>query len=293
LAVVWGYQPLPLPSFGVIARKDYRTGEWSEKPVHVTNGAPRLRGDAVVDLYFTPCLFSEPRRVKRAALTGRWLFADLDAVNPADLDLAPTLAWETSPGRFQCVWLLDRPLGPAALEALNQRVTYHVGADRGAWDLARVLRLPGSISTKHGEPFPVALLPGPRPVHRYEDVAALVRHVTVPGTGAVDAALPPSLPDAQEVYERHRAVLPWEARKLLNTRTLVVGDDRSRSLWKLERLLLAAGLTEAETLVLARESVWNKWRGQSRELAALWRDVQRASVVVAGAQTAATKGADK
>src|SRR3546814_7114824 len=57
----------------------------------------------------------------------------------------PTIAIESSPGRFVGIWVLDGPMD----EELNRRLTYHVGADHGGWDLTQVLRFPGTKNYKY------------------------------------------------------------------------------------------------------------------------------------------------
>lgn len=116
---------------------------------------PHLDGD----LYFTPNLFSRPRRRKELVLPSRWLYADLDQVDPHTIDdPQPTIAWESSPGRYQCLWLLDRALEPQQHSDTNKRLTYLVGADKGGWDLTQVLRIPGTFNHKYDEKPKVKLL---------------------------------------------------------------------------------------------------------------------------------------
>lgn len=102
------------------------------------------------DLYFCPNTFSEPRRVNQCALPSRWLYADLDEIDPSELDIEPTVWWETSRDRFQCMWLLDEAIDPSTHARINQKLTYFCAADKNGWPLAKVLRTPGSKSTKHG-----------------------------------------------------------------------------------------------------------------------------------------------
>jgi hypothetical protein len=55
------------------------------------------------------------------------------------------------------------------------------------------------------------------------------------------------------------------------------GEDRSARLWELECLLIEAGLSPEETLVVVRGTVWNKFRKQKREVEQLWREVMKAA----------------
>ena len=98
LSNVWSRHPQP--GYGTIAQ-NYATDTWHERYVHCAD--VRLRGSNVDDLYFTPCVFSRPNHRGPYVLPSRWLYADLDEVDPRGLHsaLTPTLAWETSPARFR------------------------------------------------------------------------------------------------------------------------------------------------------------------------------------------------
>lgn len=279
LSAIWSKQPEG--GYGFISTKNFDTGEWTDRSV---TEVPEVLAP-VGDHYFTPNRFSENRRLRKHALPGRWLYADLDEVDPRGLSIAPTLAWETSPGRFQSAWLLDRPVNPRRLEILNQKLTYFTGADRGGWSLTKVLRIPGSPSNKRREQgisWTVRLIstregPGPLPTYTVQDMTALLADVD-PQRGPEGGV--PDLPDidklnAMSLWRRYRAALPARARQLFNATTVVRGDDRSARLWELEGLLLRAGLPAAHVLVLVRSTVWNKYAGQSRELRQLWSEINR------------------
>jgi hypothetical protein len=68
------------------------------------------------DVYLAVGLYGDKRRERAAVRALRWLWADLD-----EHDLAPavppaTLVVETSPGRTQALWALDRAVDAAAAE---------------------------------------------------------------------------------------------------------------------------------------------------------------------------------
>src|SRR5688572_7807154 len=61
------------------------------------------------DLYWCPSLFEVPKRQTEHAMDEHALWADLDVVDPHTLkgtQYEPTIAWETSPGRYQALWVL-------------------------------------------------------------------------------------------------------------------------------------------------------------------------------------------
>jgi hypothetical protein len=289
LHAVWSRQVGP--GYVTVARKQFDTGQWRERALRVGPNMPGLRGSATDDLYFTPVLFSEPNHRSENALPSRWLYADLDEADPARLpvELRPTLAWETSPDRFQCLWLIDRPLERVTFEAVNQRLTYLVGADRSGWDAAQLLRVPGTTSRKRGKPHRVRLLSGPRPMHRYEDVAAMVAHIDVISI-TVPTPMIGRLPDRDSVLTRTK-LSPMDRRLLRET---AASADRSGALWHLELRLFKAGLSCEEVYVLVLPTVWNKWRNRPQ---GLWREVSRAQQhyarsrsLASGADSRATRG---
>jgi hypothetical protein len=234
-----------------------------------------------LDVYFSVNTFSEFKRRKQFTLPGRWLYADLDEVDPGSLtDLRPTVAWTTSRGRYQCLWLLSRPLGPSKLARLNQLTTYYTEADKGGWGLTKVLRVPGSISTKHGYNFAVKLLWDDGPTYSPAEILSVVKV-------AKSKASSPSL-DEKQALPKLPKVTPSsilrkrkpnaKARKLYKAK--VARGDRSARLWELECLLLRAGCTPEETLIVVRKTVWNKYAGQDREVSQLWTEINKAAATV-------------
>jgi hypothetical protein len=229
-----------------------------------------------VDLYFAPHLFRRKRRRNDYALPGRWLYADLDESDPRTLTaLPPTVAWETSRGRYQALWYLTKSLGPDELAELNQRVTYFTDADKGGWSLTKVLRVPGSISTKRGDDFKVRLMWWRDEVkYTPQQVQKLTRKVRTPSTVVPelkDLKLPKAAPD--RIVRRFN--VPGRVRKAL--RATEARGDRSERLWMLYQDLLSAGMKPEQVLVVVRPTVWNKYSGQRREIKQLWYEINKAA----------------
>lgn len=273
LRVVWSKQPHwdgPRAGRAVLSVKDWETNEWTEYPQPIG----KVKVPTLTDLYFAPNLYTGKLRRKIYALPGRWLYADLDEVDPRTIDLKPTVAWETSPGRYQALWLLKRPLAPEQLAKINQKLTYAVEADRGGWSLTKVLRVPGSVSTKHGTEHEVELLWSKGPVYEGGVLWDQVKKVVTP---------------ADEVGELPELVVPDQSARLLlkeyeipqKIRKMALaeetdGQDRSATIWKLERDLLENGMPAEAVFVVVKASVWNKFKGQGRENKQLWTEIQRA-----------------
>lgn len=245
-----------------------------------------------VDVYFAPCLFRRKRRRQEYALPSRWLYADLDESKPQLLNsLPPTVAWETSRGRYQALWQLTSPLEGEEFLDLNQRVTYFTGADKGGWSSTKVLRIPGTISTKHGDDFQVRLMWWKDTAYDPELVSRIVAKARVPQTkvkGIPDLKLPKAPPD--RILKRYAKKLPGRVRKLLAATE--ARGDRSERLWQLYGDMLGAGMKPEQVLVVIRPSVWNKYAGQRREINQLWSEITKAAAVLETKKKKARKKPD-
>lgn len=210
------------------------------------------------DIYFTPNLFDRPERKKEYMISSCWLYADLDRVDPREIERGyrPTIAWQSSPKRFQALWEIPQSLDMEDHGVLNKRLTYYLGADRSGWDATQVLRLPGTRNYKYDPPPKVKLLWNDgrlvvnwRKVHKQPlPVPKKLRLVKVNGDG-----------------------LPAGVRAKLKAR--VATGDRSKVLWRLEKQLLELGYTQEEVFALLKPTVWNKFDTDDR----LFAEIQRAA----------------
>lgn len=221
------------------------------------------------DLYYSVAQFAERGRKIEDVLPSAWLWADLDEVHPtqgAGLGFLPTVAVESSPGRYQALWKLQRELKPKSLERLNRGLSYALDADRGGWDLTQVLRIPGTRNYKYPDAPWVKLLWINEEEYDPKEIWAAVRDI-VPDD-ELRGVVSPSLP---------RRPIPSRAKALLRTPLAqVVEGERSARLWELECLLAEAGLSEEEIFGLTVDSAWNKWRGVSSGRLRLSRDIKKA-----------------
>ena len=84
----------------------------------------------------------------------RAIFAEMDQAPRKDWPLKPSIINETSAGKFHVYWLVDAetPMDGDTFEAVQKRLVLDYGADNGAKDRARTLRLPGTWNLKTGRP---------------------------------------------------------------------------------------------------------------------------------------------
>jgi hypothetical protein len=240
------------------------------------------------DVYFAPCLFGDKRRIEQYAEPERTLWADLDAADPEQIDqqYRPTIAWESSPGRYQAIWLLSKPrVGASWAGNENHKLTLFLGADPSGWDTTQLLRVPGRPNHKpdhrtNGSQSVAGRFMwdnGPRYTpDDFDDLPAVVGA----GEDAPDLLDDDLLSgiDRHEVWGRVRLKVSAKVREYMGVRKLsdAVGADRSEILWQIERDLADAGCTLAEIVAVVKKSVWNKYAGRNDEIKRLKAEAAKA-----------------
>ena len=132
-------------SYAFFALK-YRDGRWKDyaiKRAEFKNAEAWVAAHRSENVYWCPHVFHSPRRREEFAMPSQYAWIDLDEVDPRTLRYRPTIAIQTSPGRFQGLWKFDRPL----LKSLRKGLNDFCKGDSGGWMLTKVLRVPGTRIT--------------------------------------------------------------------------------------------------------------------------------------------------
>lgn len=217
------------------------------------------------DIYFCPHGFNTKDRIKASAVLPNMLWADLDEVDPSTCKIKPTIAIESSPGRYVGLWITDKPVS----EDLNRRLTYYIGADKGGWDITQVLRMPGTMNHKYDSKPRVKIKWTDGPSYKVDELEERIPAPRKKLNGHA-AGL-----DAVELFKKYQKLFsPWCRRELLNGRPS--HGKRSEVLWKLEQELIEKGLSTEEALILLKASPWNKFRGRQNEDEQLRRELDKA-----------------
>jgi RecA-family ATPase len=260
----------------------YREGTAFQWPKDRAKIIEHMKTNEDNDLYWCPMLFEYPRRQAGVAMDEKALWADLDEVDPHGLsEYQPTIAWETSPGRFQALWLVSSGdiLGASRDGDINQAMTDYIGADPSGWDITQLLRIPGwknhkpEYRSKDGKPKQGKLLWTDGRQYGADEFNDLPRRDVSALTGEVleDEI---SRIDRHEVWGRVRLKVSKRVRELVTARA--AAGDRSDALWEIERDLADAGCTIPEIVVIVKATVWNKFEGRADELRRLISEASKA-----------------
>ena len=273
LSAVWGSRN------GYVFLPYKEAGHWNEAPGLAYGGAlPEIaepRGHA--DQYFCPVVFSEPHRKKEYALPTNLLWADLDPVHPDQCRVRPSVAWESSPGRYQALWFLTHEIDPGEAAALSKRIAYSDGGDKGGWDLTQVLRLPGTHNFKYDSAPEVQLLWAKSRAYSVEEIKGAYPPVNGEAPVATNGLVWPELDEA--IIQSAISSLPMGYRRRLMQDTS--GADRSLELQKLTRDLIRFGVSPDVVLMIIQRSTWNKFHNRADEHLQLIKQVEGAMAAVA------------
>lgn len=235
--------------------------------------------------YFCPNFLSTKKRDYTSVMSCPTAWADLDSCPPTLLQVSPSIAVQTSIGKYQAFWRFEEPQAPHIAEDVSRRISYfHAaqGADKGCWNRSRLLRIPYTPNYKYGDisTAPVVVVVNTSPAlfrvsdfSTYPEVQAL-KFASEPQPLEID--LPKE--DPLDILQRYVGKLNQNAFGLFSQEPDEIKGPWSERLWNLEKLCVEAGMTLEETYLIARESKCNKYRRDGRPEAELWAEVKKAFI---------------
>jgi hypothetical protein len=252
---------------------------WPKDKVQIIAHLNQHKGD---DVYWCPSLFEGPKRRLELAMDEHALWADLDEVDPREIeDYPPTISWETSPGRYQALWLISGGdiQGASWAGRENQRLTYHLRADQSGWDTTQLLRIPGWANHKpeyrdaENNPAQGRLINGNGRRYLVDEFDELP---DVPNAAVVVDILEDEIDrvDRHAIWGNVRLKVSHRVREFMAAKS--ASGDRSDTLWEIERELADAGCSVPEIVALVRTTVWNKYTGRSDEIRRLTTEAAKA-----------------
>jgi len=210
------------------------------------------------DVYFCPNAFSEPHRRTGFALDSRYAHCDIDKADPVGYDPSPNILWETSPGRFQGIWIWREAAEGRIAEQYSRNIVYKDGGDQGGWSITKMLRVPGTINHKPDYDRPVVTL------RTYDDrpqaLPASIATINAPAAMPTSSFNPASGDEAAAIMARYRRSMGLPAGALMNARQVLRGD-RSGAVFQIVSGLIKAGAPDADiaTVLVANPYFIDKW----------------------------------
>lgn len=231
-------------------------GEWKEHPFkrsELKKVPAFIKENLDKNLYFSPMGYSGPRRKSEYIVKPHVMWSDMDERDPRTVAIRPTIAIESSPGRYVGLWLTDSPV----TNKDNKRLTYFIGADKGGWGYTKVLRIPGTINYKYAHSPRTRILWGDGDEWKLSELLSKLP--------AKEEKLTSSEMTSAGVLSKWRKKLSWGVVKLIEQRQPPPTGKRSEVLHRLFCECAEVGMSKDETITLLSSSVWNKFAGRSTE----------------------------
>lgn len=233
------------------------------------------------DVYFSPIVYYEQRRIRENAKAVAVIYADADTCNPENFWVKPSVVVETSEKRWHAYWVLDVVSEPNRVAMLAKQIAYahkDQGCDVSGWNPTKLLRVANTSNLKYGTSQPVTATTNGT-IYSIEEIEQAYASIVV------DKVLEPSI---EALPENIPAVMTVLSKVSSNKEVLSLyideptpNADLSKMLWKMEMELFRQGLTAEEVFTVAKHAKCNKYHSphRPRRLDAdgdLWREVLRA-----------------
>lgn len=238
------------------------------------------------DVYFSPMLYSVPRRKKSTVSVTPVVYTDTDQFDPKRFLVKPTINIESSPGRTHSYWVLDQTdYEPSDVSRVSRAVAMmhdernesgdKIGVDPSGWDLTQLLRVPGTKNTKDGKNEDVFVRDFSGDVYSLDDIANAYDPQNVAAVEIhVASSMPTDIPEPISILPR-LASIP----KLSDLYSKVPSHDQdwSDTLYLFVSECLREGFTPAEILSVGWNAACNKYRRDGRPMEHFWEyDITRA-----------------
>ena len=187
------------------------------------------------DLYlsFTPTGGLE--RKKPNAQDTYIIAQDIDGA-PIPTDLPPSYYWETSPNKYQGVWILDNKVNSQEHEILCRKLVKKYGFDPCGVDIVHLYRIPGTVNHKYATDFKVSGMMGEGTVYRKRDFVKHLEDVEIRKSTIVgDEEIKTINADLDNILDEYNAMSEF---------THEMAIDRSEWAWRLENKLISNGASK-------------------------------------------------
>lgn len=192
----------------------------------------------------------EDRLLENAKPT-RFLVADIDGAE-IPKEFPPSYYWETSPNKYQGLWISDKVIAPKDYEVLAHAMVKKFKFD-SASDIVHLYRIPTTINHKYATPQEVSEPKGDGVVYRRQDIFEILEYDKYKkGTkkkNVKSKRIPNKDYDLEELYKKYE-VKPLVEREI---------TDRSAYVYAIAKALYEQGAKSSEVKFVVMSTDQDKW----------------------------------
>lgn len=192
----------------------------------------------------------EDRLLENAKPT-RFLVADIDGAE-IPKEFPPSYYWETSPNKYQGLWVSDKVIAPKDYEVLAHAMVKKFKFD-SASDIVHLYRIPTTVNHKYATPQEVSEPKGDGVVYRRQDIFEILGFVKYKkGTKkkkVKSKRIPNKDYDLEELYKKYE-VKPLVEREI---------TDRSAYVYAIAKALYEQGAKSSEVKYVVMSTDQDKW----------------------------------
>lgn len=190
-------------------------------------------------------------RLLENAKPTRFLVADIDGAEIPE-EFKPSYYWETSPNKYQGLWISDKVIAPRDYEVLAHAMVKKFKFD-SASDIVHLYRIPTTINHKYATPQEVSEPKGDGVVYRRQDIFEILEFDKYKkGTKkkkVKSKRIPNKDYDLEELYKKYE-VKPLVDREI---------TDRSAYVYAIAKALYEQGAKSSEVKFVVMSTDQDKW----------------------------------
>lgn len=189
------------------------------------------------DLYicFTPV--KDGKRIKPNAQDSFVIAQDIDGA-PIPEDLTPSYYWQTSPGKYQGVWILDNAVNPQEHEIICRKLIKKYNFDPCGSDIVHFYRIPSTRNHKYASTFNVSGMQGKGTVYRKRDIMKRLEDVDI-----TTSVVTNNEPIEYKEFDLDELLLDYSVKQEFYN---ILGYDRSEWAWNVESKMIINGASKEE-----------------------------------------------
>lgn len=190
-------------------------------------------------------------RLLENAKPTRFLVADIDGAE-IPKEFPPSYYWETSPNKYQGLWISDKVIAPKDYEVLAHAMVKKFKFD-SASDIVHLYRIPTTVNHKYATPQEVSEPKGDGVVYRRQDIFEILEYEKYKkGTKkkkVKSKRIPNKEYDLEELYKKYE-VKPLVEREI---------TDRSAYVYAIAKALYEQGAKSSEVKFVVMSTDQDKW----------------------------------